>query len=364
MDPRVREHAAVIAEQCVDLSAGDTVIIDAEPDADDLVVALVELAGDVGAHPLVTRHRMGQRFRRAYIRNHDGDFAEPRHLRALFEELDVYVAIRSGANTAETSDVDPADQAAYDRAHREIRNVRLAKRWCLTQFPSTGYAQLAGMSTEGYEDFVWDAVLRDWDAQRAHQAQLVERLEAADEVRIRSGEETDLRLSVDGMPVINDAADNNMPGGEVFTAPVVDSVEGTVRFDVPTVLRGREVEDVFLRFEAGRVVEHDAPEYADLLAEVLETDDGARRLGELGIGMNRAIDRFTKNILFDEKMGDTVHLALGMAYEDTVGPGREQNESAIHEDLIVDMSEDSSIELDGEVVQRDGTFVFEDGFEG
>jgi aminopeptidase len=364
MDPRSREHAEVIAGHCVDLSAGDTMVIDAAPAADDLVIALHELAADVGAHPLVTRDRMGDRFRRAYLRNHAGDFAEPRHVRALFEEMDVYVAIRSGENTAATADVAPATTAAYDRAHQAIREVRLARRWCLTQHPSPSYAQLAGMSTEAYENFVWDAVNRDWASQREHQARLVDRLEGADEVRIRSGEATDLRLSIDGMTVINDAAGHNLPGGEVFTAPVPDSVEGTVRFDVPTVLQGREVADVFLRFEGGKVVEHDAPEHRALVTEVLETDDGARRLGELGIGMNRHIDRFTKNMLFDEKMGDTVHLALGMAYKDTVPENRERNESAVHEDLIVDLSEDSSIEVDGHVVQRDGTFAFEDGFAG
>jgi aminopeptidase len=363
MDPRVREHADVIADHCVDLGAGDTVVIDAAPDADDLVVALFEQAADVGAHPVVTRDRMGDRFRRAFLRNHEGEFEEPRHVRALYEEMDVYVAIRSGENTAQTADVDPATTAAYNRAHQAIREVRLASRWCLTQYPGSGYAQLAGMSTEAYENFVWDATLRDWSAQHDHQAQLVERLEGADAVHLQSGDDTDLRLSIDGMTVINSAAGSNLPSGEVFTAPVVDSVEGTVHFDVPTMLQGREVDDVFLRFSDGRVVEHDAPEHRDLVTELLETDDGARRLGELGIGMNRSIDRFTKNMLFDEKMGDTVHLALGMAYADTVPDGRERNESAVHQDLIVDMSQDSSITVDGEVVQRDGTFVFEDGFE-
>ncbi len=364
MDPRIREHADVIANHCVDLSAGDTLVVDAAPDADDLVVALFEAAADVGAHPLVTRDRTGGRFRRAYLRNHDGEFEEPPHVRGLYEALDVYVAIRSGDNVAETADVDPTTTAAYDRAHQALRELRLGTRWCLTQYPSPAHAQNAGMSTEGYENFVWDAVNRDWAAQRAHQEQLVDRLEPADEVRLVSGADTDLRLGIDGMILKNDDARHNLPGGEVFTAPVPDSVEGTVRFDVPTVLQGREVEDVSLRFAGGEVVEHDAPEHRDLVTEVLETDDGARRLGELGIGMNRAIDRFTKNMLFDEKMGDTVHLALGMAYADTVPEGRERNESAVHVDMIVDMSEDSRIELDGEVVQRNGTFVFEEGFEG
>jgi len=363
MDPRIREHAAIIVDHCVDLTAGDTVLIDAAPDADDLVVALFELAGDVGAQPILVRDRMGDRFRRAYLRNHDGEFEEPPHVRALYEEMDIYIAIRSGRNTAETADVDPATTAAYSRAQEAIREIRLATRWCLTQFPGSAFAQLAGMSTAAYQDFVWDAINRDWSAQRERQAKLVERLEEADELHLRSGESTDLQLSIAGRSMINDAASHNLPGGEVFTAPVVDSVAGTVKFDVPTVLQGREVEDVFLRFEDGRVVEHDAPEHRDLVTELLETDDGARRLGEIGIGMNRSIDRFTKNMLFDEKMGDTVHLALGMAYEDTVPEGSQRNESAIHQDFIVDMSQGATITVDGEVIQRDGTFVFEPGFD-
>ena len=159
-------------------------------------------------------------------------------------------------------------------------------------------------------------------------------------------------------------SEKNLPGGEVFTAPVPDSVEGEVLFDMPLMAQGREVTEVRLVFEDGEVTEHSADRNEDLLTEVLHTDDGARRLGELGIGMNRDIDRFTYNMLFDEKMGDTVHMAIGRAYEETVGEDRQANESAVHLDMIVDMSEESVIEVDGEVVQRDGTFRFEDGFEG
>jgi aminopeptidase len=167
-------------------------------------------------------------------------------------------------------------------------------------------------------------------------------------------------MSVAGNPTLNDYAERNLPGGEVFTAPAPDSVAGEVHFDKPLYHQGREVTDVRLEFEDGEVVDHAAAKNEAVLTGVLETDDGARRLGELGIGMNRAIDRFTYNMLFDEKMGDTVHMALGRAYEDTVGEGNERNQSAVHVDMIVDMSEDSYIEVDGERVQEDGTFVFEE----
>ena len=360
MDPRIREHAQIVANHSVDLQEGDNVVIDAHPVADDLVVALHEVIGDVGANPVTTSQRTGERNKRAYLRAADGEFETPAHELALIEGTDVYIAIRAGDNVTETSDVDPEIAAAHRSAHQPILEERLSKRWCLTQFPAPANAQLAEMSTEAYENFVWDAVNKDWDEQREFQAQLVEILDPADEVRIVSGETTDVTMSVAGNPTLNDYGERNLPGGEVFTAPVPDSVEGEVLFDMPLYYQGREITGVSLEFEGGEVVSHAAEKNEDVLTEVLETDDGARRLGELGIGMNRDIDRFTYNMLFDEKMGDTVHMAVGRAYDDTVGEGNEVNESAAHVDMIVDMSENSYIEVDGERVQEDGTFVFEE----
>jgi len=162
------------------------------------------------------------------------------------------------------------------------------------------------------------------------------------------------------MVTANDYAELNLPGGEVYTAPRPDSVEGEVLFDKPLVRHGREIDGARLVFEDGRVVEYGADKNEDVLGEILDTDEGAKRLGELGIGMNRDIDEFTYNMLFDEKMGDTIHLAIGKAIEHTVPDGEPLNESATHVDMIVDMSEDSFIEVDGEIVQRNGTFRFEE----
>ena len=361
MDPRIREHAATIVEHSVDLQAGDRVVIQLPPEAEDLAVALYEQCGDRGAIPVWLTH--SDRASRAYLRAAGEEYETPDHQLAFYEETDAFIIARGGANVTETSDVPPANNAAFKRAFKPVQEERLSKRWCLTQFPTTGHAQLAGMSTEAYQDFVWDAVSLDWEAQREFQAQLADRLDDADAVRIVAGEETDLRLRVAGNHALNDYGEKNLPGGEVFTAPVVDSVEGVVYFDLPLYRQGREIRDVRLRFEAGEVVDHSAGRNEALLTEILETDDGASRLGELGIGMNRAIDQFTYNMLFDEKMGDTVHLAVGAAYPETVGDENTKNESAEHVDMIVDMSDDARIEFDGEVVQRNGTFVFEDEFE-
>ncbi|WP_440766759.1 aminopeptidase [Natronorubrum sp. DTA7] len=363
MDPRIREHAEIIANHSVDLQEGDNVVVDAHPVAEDLVVALHEVIGDAGANPMTVSQRTGARQRRAFLRAGNDEYDTPEHELALIQNTDVYIAIRAGDNVTQTADVDPETSAAYQQAHRPILEERLSTRWCLTQYPAPANAQLAEMSTEGYEGFVWDAVNKDWDEQREHQANMVELMDPASEIRIKSGETTDVTMSIDGNPTLNDYGEHNLPGGEVFTAPQPDSVEGEVLFDMPLYHQGREITDVYLEFEGGEVVDHSAAKNEEVLTEVLNTDDGARRLGELGIGMNRDIDRFTYNMLFDEKMGDTVHMAVGRAYDDTVGDDNEANDSAVHVDMIVDMSDDSFIEVDGEVVQRDGTFTFEDGFE-
>jgi aminopeptidase len=358
MDPRIREHARVIADHSTGIDAGDMVVISAPAAAEDLVVALHELVGDRGATPV----QLGKSDRadRAFMRAADPKgFETPEHTKALYEASDVLIRVRAPRNATETADVPPATTAARQRVTKPVQEVALSKRWCLTQFPTASSAQLAEVSTEEYENFVWDAVNLDWDEQYEFQANMTERLDDASEVRIVSGGGTDVSMSTDGMIAVNDDAQHNLPGGEVFTAPVPDSVEGAVHFDKPVYRQGREVTNARLVFEDGKVVEHDAGKNRELLTEILETDDGARRLGELGIGMNRQIDRFTYNMLFDEKMGDTVHLAVGNAYDMNVGENREGNESAAHVDMIVDMSSDSRIELDGEVVQRDGRFVFE-----
>ncbi len=362
MDPRIREHAEVLVEHSTNVQPGDNVVISAPAIAADLAVAVHEAVGDRGATPVYLGK--DSRADRAYLRAVDDEAIEtPTHLQALYEATDVLIRVRGERNATEQSDVDPATQAEHTKARRPVQEVALSKRWCLTQYPAAGNAQLAGMSSEAYENFVWDAVNKDWSAQRDHQAQLVDILNSASDVRIQSGETTDITMSIDGMVAINDYAEKNLPGGEVFTAPIPDSVEGEVVFDKPLYHQGREITGAHLVFEAGEVVEHQAEKHEGLLTEVLNTDDGARRLGELGVGMNRDIDQFTYNMLFDEKMGDTVHMAVGRAYDECVGEDRDANESAVHVDMIVDMTEDSRIVVDGEVIQRNGTFRFEPGFE-
>jgi aminopeptidase len=362
MDPRVREHAEIIVDHSVDVQNGDEVLLRGEPVAEDLAIAIAKRCGERGANlnSMMTDSRIGAAYKRAIDID---DISLSDVSMASMKNADVVISIRGGNNTNESGDIDPEKNAAFSKANKPIQEEYLDKRWVGTQYPAPGNAQDAEMSTPEYEEFVWGAINKDWDAVREHQEQMVEIMDPAEEVRIVSGEETDITMSVAGNMTLNDHGEKNLPGGEVFTAPVPDSVEGEVLFDKPLMAQGREIQGVYLEFENGEVVNHSAEKNEDVLTAVLDTDEGARRLGELGIGMNRDIDTFTYNMLFDEKMGDTIHLALGRAYEWTVGEDNEQNDSAMHMDMIVDMSEDSRIEVDGEVVQRDGTFVFEDGFE-
>jgi len=363
MDPRVREQAEIVVDHSTEIQHNDEVVVQGHPVAEDLMIAIAELCGERGAN--ISVRASSSRVNRAHQKAIDiDDISLSEVALAGVEEADVAIRIRADANTFETSDVDPEKNSVHAKVNKELQEVMMEKRWVVTQYPAPANAQDAEMSTDAYEEFVWSAINKDWEAVRQHQQQLVEILDTADEVRVVSGDTTDVSMSVDGNPIKNDYAERNLPGGEVFTAPIPDSVEGEVLFDKPLMAQGREVQDVSLRFEEGEVVEHAAGKNERVLTAVLNTDEGAKRLGELGIGMNRDIDQFTYNMLFDEKMGDTVHMALGRAYDDTVGEDNEANDSAVHMDMIVDMSEDSFIEVDGETIQRNGTFVFEDGFEG
>ena len=211
------------------------------------------------------------------------------------------------------------------------------------------------MSLEQFAEFLYGSVLLDWDAERTRMQKIKELFDGADEVRI-VGEDTDIRIGLAGREGKIDAAGANVPGGEVFYCPVEDTAEGEIVFsEFPAVYTGRELTSIRLRFEGGRVVDAGAASNEEFLLEVLDTDDGARRLGELGIGCNPGITRYMKNTLFDEKINGTVHLAIGRGFPDLGGT----NVSAIHWDIVKDVREGGRIELDGNVVQENGRWKHE-----
>jgi len=359
MDARIREHAEIVADWSTDISRGDQVMIHCQEGAEELARALVGEVADRGGQPLVT-YKSGKAGRAFLRRANDKTIAtEPAHARAATEAADVVVHLRAGQNTRESSDVPSQAQARRRKAVEDIREERLSKRWCLTMHPTDALAQEAGMSTEAFADLYYDAVLIDWAEFAQEIERVADRFNGADEVRL-VGEGTDLTMPVTDRHFVASIGDKNLPSGEAFTAPILDGTTGEAYIDLPAVVEGREVQGIRLTFEEGQVVEYSAERGEDALESLLETDEGADKLGELGIGMNRGIDRPTKNILLDEKMGGTIHLALGRAYKECNG----EVESAVHQDFIKTMGEGSRIEVDGEVVQRDGTFWYEDGFDG
>jgi aminopeptidase len=363
MDDRIREHAEVLVDWSARIERGDQVILSVDEDAHDLGVAVAEALGERGATMLATYS--SDELTRAYLRAHESEFQQSDHELAMLEAADVYLALRGGRNTSATADVPAETRDAYRNANGPLREARMELDWVSTVHPTRSLAQQAGMAYEAYQDFVYDAILRDWEAVAEEMAQLKELLDEGEEVRL-VGPETELTMSIEDRTAVNSCASveydsHNLPSAEVFTAPA--ATEGEVLFDVPMTLRGKRVQDVRLTFEGGEVVDYSAAQNEAVIGEILDTDEGARRLGELGIGMNRGIDRFTDNILFDEKMGETVHMALGRAYDACLPDDEPGNQSAVHVDLITDVSEASRLEIDGEVIQRNGVFRWEAEFE-
>jgi aminopeptidase len=274
--------------------------------------------------------------------------------------VDAWIRVAAPTNSRALQAADKGRVARLARQQGPVGALRIDRtKWVGTLFPTDAAAQDAGMSLSDFEAFVFDAMFLNepdpvakWGELRAFQAKLIERLAPAREVRI-VGPGTDLRLSVAGRTWVNSDGRKNMPSGEVFTGPHEDSAEGTITFDLPSSVAGSVVRGVRMRFEAGRVVDASAEEGDDLLQAQLAADPGARFLGELGIGTNFRIRSPILNTLYDEKIGGTVHLALGRSYPETGGT----NQSAIHWDLITDLRVGGEVRIDGEPLQRDGRFL-------
>jgi aminopeptidase len=291
------------------------------------------------------------------------NFAPPEHV-FVAEKYDAHLFLRAPENTRELSGCDPDRQRLAAGARRRWQKVFYGReargrlRWCFSAPPCQALAMEADMSLAEFEDFYFRACLchrsdpvAAWKAVARRQKRLAARLSRASEIRIVAAD-TDLRVGVAGRKFINCCGTANMPDGEVFTSPVENSAEGRIRFTYPAIHGGREVDDVRLTFKAGRVVEATAAKNQAYLRRMLDSDPGARRLGELALGTNYDVKRFTKSILFDEKIGGTVHLAVGMAYP--LAGGR--NRSAIHWDMVCDLRRGGAVYADGKLIQKSGRF--------
>jgi aminopeptidase len=282
----------------------------------------------------------------------------------IAENADVRIGIMADVNARELSSTDPKKQARVSKARQGLMESTMRRsaagehRWALTLFPTHAYASEAGMSLRDYEDFYYAACLATdgepvtaWERQSEEVKRLSGWIEGKEEVRV-TAPGTDITLGVAGRTWIPCYGEHNMPDGEFFTGPVEDSVNGEISFSFPASYGGRTVSGVRLRFEDGKVVDATAEDGEDLLVEMLDTDEGARRLGEIGIGTNYGIATGTKEILLDEKIGGTVHLAIGMSYPETGGA----NASAVHWDMVCDLRSGGALVVDGVELQRDGRF--------
>ena len=364
-DPRVENLAKILVRHSTGVKEGETCAIQGSSAGEPLMVAVYEEVLRAGGHPIVAMSFEEQSA--TYLRHASDaqlEWISP-VARWVVEECDCNIAVGAETNTRELSQVPPQRQSKRRAATRSLmetsrkRAAEGAYRWVYTLFPTPAYASDAEMSLAEFEDFYFRACLADdgdpvgaWDRASKETTRLAEWATGREEVRV-TAPGTDVRLGIAGRTFVAAAGEHNMPDGEFFTGPVEDSVEGEVTFHLPAMVGGREVSGVRLRFDGGRVVDASAEKGESYLIELLDTDEGARRLGELGIGTNYGIDRGTKDVLLDEKIGGTIHMAVGASYPETGG----ENDSAVHTDLVCDLRQGGRIEIDGEPLQENGSFV-------
>jgi aminopeptidase len=365
IDRRLAKLAELLVTYSLDVRPGELVTIEATTLAAPLVRELYAEILRASGHPLTRIAAEGLADDRLALgTDAQLDWVAPR-AREDAEASAARIAVVSDFNTRSRTQIDPSRQARVAQAVRPLRRRMFEReaagefRWVVTVYPTNALAQEAGMSLRSYEDFVFSAGHLDRDEPVAEWRALGERigrlagwLASVEELRI-VGRGTDLVLSVAGRSWVASDGRANFPDGECFTGPVEDSVEGEILFSYPAVFNGRSVEGVRLRFRGGEVVDAEAERGQAFLEEMLGVDEGARRVGEFSFGLNDGIGRFTGEILFDEKIGGTVHFALGEAYPETGG----LNRSALHWDMVCDLREGGAVYADGELVYRDGRFL-------
>jgi aminopeptidase len=364
-DIRAEKLAELLVNYSVGVRRGDKVAIQGESLAEPLLKEIYIKVLQAGGNPYLLSSPTGldELFFR-YALDDQLQFVPP-PVKLITETYDVRISIGGEGNTKELNGINPAKIVMFQKARTDIMKTYLERaargelRWTYSLFPTNAYAQDAEMGLTEYEDFVYQSCLGDindpigyWKRFSSWQQKIVDWFKGKKQIHIIAPE-TDLRLSVDGRTFINCNGHENMPDGEVFTGPVEDSIEGQVYFSYPTIFNGREVTGVRLWFEEGRVVKATADKNEDFLLKTLDTDEGARRVGEFSFGTNQSITRFTRQILFDEKINGSFHLALGASYPETGG----KNESAIHWDMICDMRYGGKVTVDGQLLYKNGKFV-------
>lgn len=366
-DPRIEKLAKLLIHYSLGLKKGQNLILKGTLQAQPLLEAAYKEAILVGAN--VTTMLGLPNAAEIYYKNASDeqlDYVNPVE-KLITESFDAYLSVMASYNTKALSGVDSQRIARSRRAGAELDKLfmeRAAKgemHWTLTAFPTNAAAQDANMSLAEYADFVFGAGLLDhddpvaeWKKIDAQQEKICSFLDTKSHLRIVS-QDTDISMSIAGRKWINCSGHENFPDGEVFTGPVEDSVNGHIRFSFPGIYAGKEIEDIRLEFKDGKVVKATAAKGEDLLQALLETDPGARYVGEVAVGTNFGIQNFTRNMLFDEKIGGTVHMALGASYPESGG----KNQSGIHWDMLCDMRQGGEIYADEELIYKDGHFVLD-----
>jgi len=354
-DPRIDEYARLLVDRSVAVQPGWQVLVRSTPLARPLLDAVQEQIARRNAYPIVQLafETVGGPFAREAPLDL---LARPAPLQLrVWEECDAFIMISAPENTREGSELSIERRQILQRRSEPLRRRQMAMEvpWVICEYPTNAAAQEAGMQLEEFAEFVYGAVLLDWDAEGSRMADIARIFDGAATVRIVA-DGTDLTVSLEGRSGSIDDGHINMPGGEVFYSPVEDSAEGEVTFaEFPAVYFGHEVSGVRFVFERGRIVEASAATGEDFLQRTLDTDEGSRRLGELGIGCNPGIQRHTKNVGFDEKIDGTIHLAIGNSYTSTGGT----NISSVHWDMVKDLRDRGRLYADGRLVQENGRWL-------
>ncbi len=359
-DPRLERWAEVIVDFCTNVKPGERVEITGEILAQPLMLALYRRCLEKGAFP-VLRPSFGEAIEIFYHVANDAQLEDVSPI-ALFEAntYDVSLHVLAESNTRNMTGIDPTKMSKVRKARQDLSRLRKERvRWNITSFPTHAYAQDAGISLRDFAELIFSAgflnhdnPLEQWKLLRQRQQKIAGLLQGVETFRIESAD-CDLTLGVKGRRICESSGAVNMPDGEIYTGPVENDVNGFIRFSFPGYYLGQIVEGIHLTFKNGKVVKAHADTNDKFLQEMLNTDEGARRIGELGIGTNWGVTRFTKNLLFDEKMGGTIHLALGDAYIETLG----QNRSAIHWDIVHDLRNGGRVYADKEVLIENGRFT-------
>jgi len=363
-DPRITKLAKVLVNYSVEIQKGQQVLIQTSPIAEELTLAVYEEVIKAGGHPLTMNQVPGtQEIFFKYASDEQLDFVSP-VIKNVIETFDASISIWTDYNTRKLSGADPKRLSRSQKAQASLMKTNMQRtadgsfKWTLTVYPNNAMAQEADMSLLDYREFVYGAGLLNeddpvalWREEAARQRKLIKWLDGHDKVSLK-GSNLDITLSIKDRVFVESAGTHNFPSGEIFTGPVEDSVNGWIRFKYPAIYSGQEITDIELWFEDGKIVKEKASKNQELLTATLNTDDGSRFLGEWGIGTNYGITRFTKNMLFDEKIGGTIHFAVGAGYPET----KSKNESGIHWDMLCDMSE-SEIIVDGDLFYKNGKTV-------